>query len=101
MLLITMDEYGQDDSALLAMASALDVARRRCLRVISLRLVGQPKKPSQRGFISVKEAHARYPISRSFLYSTGEKEGIVTRPTGKKVVVSVEALERWLAGKRG
>lgn len=65
--------------------------------------VGQDAKPSQGPlFISVADASTRYPVSRSFLYESGEKEGVVTRPTGNrgKVVVNVRALERWL-GRRG
>ena len=65
--------------------------------------VGQREEPSQGPlFISVKDASSRYPVSRSFLYEHGEKEGIVTRPTGNggKVVVDVRALERWLKRAR-
>lgn len=66
--------------------------------------VGQREEPSQGPlFITVKQASSRYPVSRSFLYEHGAKEGIVTRPTGNhgKVVVNARALEQWLSQRRG
>lgn len=97
-LLRIVEEAASDVSTLLALVGALDVARAHCLRVIAQ--VVQPEKPSQPSFISVSAACRKYPVSRSFLYERGEAEGIVTRPSRRKVVVNVEALERWLGGRR-
>src|SRR6266852_3003813 len=58
-------------------------------------LHGRCNKASQAPFCSIRSACTRYPVSRSFLYERGEREGIVTRPTGRKAVVDTAALERW------
>jgi hypothetical protein len=99
-LLKMQEESRQDIPKLLEMASALEVVRRRCLRLVA-RLVAPTEKASHPTFITVAQACRKYPVSRSFLYERGEREGIVARPSGsRKLVVNTEALERWLDGRR-
>lgn len=54
---------------------------------------------AEKRFCSAKAASAAYPVSKGFLYERGEALGFVHRPLpGGKVVVDLDALERWLGG---
>lgn len=56
--------------------------------------------PSLARDLTVAQAAAQYPVSRSFLYERGEDLGIAHRPNGtRKLVVKEEALRRFLEGR--
>lgn len=50
--------------------------------------------------LTVAEAAAEYPVSRSFLYERGQALGFVRRTSTGKVTVIERALREYLEGKR-
>jgi hypothetical protein len=58
-----------------------------------------PRPRSARDWLTVEEASARYPLSKSWLYRNAMKLGFAKK-MGAKVLVSVQLLDRYLAGGR-
>jgi hypothetical protein len=58
-----------------------------------------PPHQSKREWLTIEEAGSQYPLSKSWLYRNAMKLGFAKK-MGAKVLVSVQLLDRYLAGGR-
>jgi hypothetical protein len=83
----------KDVTGLLALVAGLAAVAQQ--RLIELR-----EEPTVSRVLTVKDAAAAYPVSRSFLYERGEALGLTHRTEHGKVVVRERALREYLEGTR-